>query len=81
MKTPGGKKRLRAYADNELPEELIDRVHHSKEDYSQFYSQSREDIVVALITTTTEQNIKATDAAGSNSSSHKNDVVNETHYL
>ncbi len=75
LKSPGGKKRLMAYADNKLSKELIDRIHHSKEE---FYSQSlkgginpREgvvdcldycrahDIAVALITTTTAQNIAA----------------------
>ena len=101
LKTPGGKKRLRAYADNKLTEELIDRVHHSKE---KFYSQllkagvnpregvldcldycRRHDIVVALITTTTEQNINAlSDALKARIDfdqfsliTTKNDVVNE----
>jgi len=101
LKNPGGKKRLMAYADNELPKELIDRIHHSKEE---FYSQSLQgginpregvvdcldycharDIPVALITTTTAQNIAAlSDAMNAQVNfdqfsliTTKNDVQNE----
>ena len=75
LKSPGGRKRLKSFANSKMSEQLIESIHNSKEE---FYSDAlkggispREglvecldhcrsnDISVALITTTTENNITA----------------------
>ena len=75
LKSPGGKKRLKSFANSNMSEQLIESIHNGKEE---FYSDAlrggispREglvecldycrsnDISVALITTTTENNITA----------------------
>ena len=75
LKSPGGRKRLKSFANSKMSEQLIESIHNSKE---KFYSDAlkggispREglvecldycrsnDISVALITTTTENNITA----------------------
>ena len=75
LKSPGGKKRLMAYAENRLSDQLIKNIHNSKEEFYSLalkggiaprdglvecldYCRSN-DIKVALITTTTENNITA----------------------
>lgn len=75
LRSPGGKKRLMAYAENRLSDQLIKNIHNSKEEFYSLalkggipprdglvecldYCRSN-DIKVALITTTTENNITA----------------------